>query len=71
MDTLLKILDKAGLDDEHCKKSKRLYQMRTILIDKYIYLMSREEICCELDDISWRTYHRRLNEALMRIKKYI
>ena len=71
MDTLLKILDEAGLDEEHCKKSKRLYQMRTILIDKYVYLMSREEICRELDDMTWRTYHRRLNDALMRIRKFI
>jgi hypothetical protein len=71
MDILLEILDKAGLDEEHCKKSKKLYEMRTILIDKYVYLMSREEICYDLDDISWRTYHRRLNEALLRIKKFI
>jgi uncharacterized secreted protein with C-terminal beta-propeller domain len=71
MDILLEILDKAGLDEEHCKKSKKLYEMRTILIDKYVYLMSREEICYDLDDMSWRTYHRRLNEALLRIKKFI
>ena len=71
MDVLLKILDKAGLDEEHCKKSKKLYEMRTILIDKYIYLMSREEICYDLDDMSLRTYHRRLNDALLRIKKFI
>ena len=71
MDILLEILDKAGLDEEHCKKSKKLYEMRTILIDKYVYLMSREEICYDLDDMSWRTYHRRLNDALLRIKKFI
>ena len=44
---------------------------RTILIDKYIYLMSREEICADLDFISLKTYHRRLNEGLTRLKKFI
>ena len=71
MDILLEILDKAGLDEEHCKKSKKLHQMRTILIDRYIHLMNREEICADLDFISLRTYHRRLNEGLLRIKKFI
>ena len=39
---LIEILDKVGLDEEHCKKSKKLYQIRVILINKYINLMSRE-----------------------------
>lgn len=71
MDNLLEMLDKAGLDEGHCQKSKKLYQVRTILIDKYIYLMSREEICADLDFISLKTYHRRLNEGLTRLKKFI
>ena len=71
MDNLLEILDKAGLDEEHCKKSKKLRQIRTILINKYVYLMSREETCADLDFISLKTYHRRLNEGLLRIKKFI
>ena len=71
MDNLMEILDKAGLDEERCKKSKKLRQIRTILINKYINLMSREETCAELDFISHKTYHRRLNEGLLRIKKFI
>lgn len=71
MDNLMEILDKAGLDEERCKKSKKLRQIRTILINKYINLMSREETCAELDFISLKTYHRRLNEGLLRIKKFI
>ena len=68
---LLEILDKAGLTKEICQKSKKLYQMRTILINKYIYEMSREEICAELDFISLRTYNNRLNDGLKRIRKYL
>ena len=68
---LLVILDKAGLDEEHCRKSKKLYQIRVILINKYINLMSRIETCIELDDMSYGTYHNRLNEGLRRISKYI
>ena len=68
---LIEILDKAGLDEEHCVKSKKLYQIRVILINKYINLMSREETCAELDFISLGTYHSRLNEGLRRISKYI
>lgn len=71
MDNLMEILDKAGLDEEHCKKSRKLRQIRTILINKYINMMSREETCAELDFISLKTYHRRLNEGLLRIKKFI
>ena len=68
---LYEILDKAGLDEEHCLRSKKLYQIRTILINKYINMMSREETCAELDFISLSTYHARLNEGLKRIRKYI
>lgn len=68
---LLEILDKAGLTEEICRKSKKLYQMRTILINKYIYEMSREETCAELDFISLRTYNNRLNDGLKRIRKYL
>lgn len=71
MDNLLDILDKAGLGEEMCRKSKKLYQIRTILINKYINLMSREETCAELDFISLGTYHSRLNEGLKRIRKYL
>lgn len=71
MDDLLEILDKAGLDEEHCRRSKKLHQIRTILINKYINLMSREETCAELDFISLTTYHSRLNEGLKRIRKFI
>lgn len=68
---LYEILDKAGLDEERCLRSKKLYQIRTILINKYINMMSREETCAELDFISLGTYHSRLNEGLKRIRKYI
>ena len=71
MDNLLEILDKAGLDESHCSKSKKLYQIRVILINKYINLMSREETCAELDFISLGTYNNRLNEGLKRIRKFI
>jgi len=73
---LYKILDEAGLSEEDCKKSKKLKQMRIILIDKYEKDMDREEICADIfsygmDYISLSTYHRRLNKALNKIKKYI
>jgi hypothetical protein len=65
---LMELLDKIGLDEEHCRKSRRLYQMRVILIDKYLYGMSREETCIDLnDEISIGTYNNRLNEALLRL----
>ena len=70
-ETLLEILDEAGLTKEICQKSKKLYQMRTILINKYIYEMSREETCAELDFISLRTYNNRLSDGLKRIRKYL
>jgi hypothetical protein len=70
-DDLLSILDKAGLDEERCKKSKELRQIRVILIDSYINLMKREEICAELEFMSLRTYHRRLNVGLAKISKVI
>ena len=71
MDNLLEILDKAGLDEKTCSKSRKLHQVRTILINKYINLMSREETCAELDFISLGTYNSRLREGLKRINKYI
>lgn len=71
MDNLEEILDKAGLSEEMCAKSRKLFQIRTILINKYINLMNREETCAELDFISLNTYHRRLKEGLKRINKYI
>ena len=70
-DDLLSLLDKAGLDEERCRKSKKLRQIRVIMINKYINMMSREETCAELDFISLRTYHRRLNAGLSRISKYM
>lgn len=70
-ENLLEILDKAGLTEEICKKSKKLRQVRTILINKYIYEMSREETCAELDFISLRTYNNRLSDGLKRIRKYL
>ena len=66
---LMSLLDKIGLDEEHCRKSKKLHQIRVILINKYINLMSREETCAERDFISLGTYHYRLNEGLRRISK--
>ena len=68
---LLSILDKAGLDEEHCKKSKKLRQIRTILINRYIYMMRREETCAELEFMSLRTYHRNLNVGLAKISRFI
>lgn len=76
MDNLYEILDKVGLSEEMSDKSKKLKQIRYILINKYINLMDREENCNDLynrglDYISLNTYHRRLTEGLKRIKKYI
>lgn len=71
MENLYEVLDKAGLSEEMCAKSKKLYQIRSILINKYINLMDREECCADLDFISLDTYHRRLREGLKRIKKYL
>ena len=73
---LYKALDKAGLTEENCEKSKKLKQIRIILIDKYLNMMDREEICLDLfnngfEYISLNTYHRRLKEGLKRIEKYI
>ena len=70
-ENLLEILDKAGLTEEICRKSKKLRQVRTIFINKYIYEMSREETCAELDFISLRTYNNRLSDGLNRIRKYL
>lgn len=70
-DNLYDILDKAGLSEEYCFKSKKLMQIRTILINKYIYEMTREETCAELDFISLKTYNNRLNDGLKRIRKYL
>lgn len=68
---LIEILDKAGLDEEHCKKSQELYEIRTILINRYIYLMKREETCADLHFMALRTYHRRLNKGLARISRFV
>lgn len=70
-DRLYEVMDKAGLSEDICKKSKKLYQVRTVLINKYIYEMSREETCAELDFISLRTYTNRLNDGLKRIRKFL
>lgn len=70
-DDLLSLLDKVGLDEERCKKSKRLRQIRIILIDRYTELMKREEVCSELEFMSLRTYHRRLNVGLARLSKLV
>ena len=68
---LYEVLDKAGLSEEICRKSRKLHQVRTVLINKYLYEMSREETCAELDFISLRTYTNRLNDGLKRIRKYL
>jgi hypothetical protein len=70
-DDLLSILDKAGLDEERCKKSKKLRQIRTILINRYTNMMLREETCAELEFMSLRTYHRRLNAGLAKISRFV
>lgn len=76
MDDLYNILDISGLSEELCGKSKKLKQIRHILINKYIHLMDREENCNDLFKrglgyISLNTYHRRLTEGLKRIGKHI
>lgn len=70
-DDLLSILDKAGLDEEHCNKSKKLRQIRIILINRYTNMMLREETCAELEFMSLRTYHRRLNAGLAKISRFV
>lgn len=70
-DNLYDVLDKAGLTEEVSKKSKKVRQMRTIVINKYIHEMSREETCAELDFISLKTYNNRLNDALKRMRKFL
>jgi hypothetical protein len=57
------MLENTKLSKANVKRSKKLYIMRTILIDKYINRMSREEICAELDFISLSTYTDYLREA--------
>lgn len=52
----LEMLGKTKLSEENSSRSKKLRMMRTILIDKYINKMSREEICAELNFISLSTY---------------
>ena len=59
----LEKLEETKLSKANSKRSKKLYVMRKILIDKYINKMSREEICAELDFISLRTYTNYLGEA--------
>ena len=70
-DNLYDVLDKAGLTEEVSQKSKKVRQMRTIVINKYIHEMSREETCAELDFISLKTYNNRLNDALKRMRKFL
>lgn len=65
------LLDKCGLTEEKANKSKKVKIMRMIIIYKYIYDMSREEICAELDFISLSTYNRYLLKSLNKLKKYI
>ena len=59
----LEMLETTKLSKANSKRSKKLLIMRTILIDKYINRMSREEICAELDFISLSTYTDYLREA--------
>lgn len=56
-------LEETKLSKANSKRSKKLFIMRKILIDKYINKMSREEICAELDFISLSTYTAYLGEA--------
>lgn len=57
-------LEQTILTEDNAKRSKKIKYMRTIIIDKYIYNMSREEICSECDFISLRTYTKYLHKAL-------
>ena len=59
----IEMLETTKLSKANSKRSKKLFIMRTILIDKYINRMSREEICAELDFISLSTYTDYLKEA--------
>ena len=59
----LEKLEETKLSKANSKRSKKLFIMRKILIDKYINKMSREEICAELDFISLSTYTDYLKEA--------
>ena len=59
----LEKLEETKLSKANSKRSKKLFIMRKILIDKYINKMSREEICAELDFISLSTYTAYLGEA--------
>ena len=77
-DNIMELLDRAGLTKELSYKSKKIYQMRTILICKYIHCMNREESCLfmyeEREDygyISLRTYTNILNKALARLNKIL
>lgn len=70
LETLEDILDCANLTEENAQKSKKINYMRTIILDKYIYEMNRNEICIELD-ISWKTYDRYYAKALQKLNKFI
>ena len=67
----LEMLGKTKLSEENSSRSKKLRMMRTILIDKYINKMSREEICAELNFISLSTYTTYLREAKKVIKSHL
>lgn len=59
----LEMLETTKLSKANVRRSKKLNIMRTILVDKYINKMNREEICAELDFISLTTYTNYLREA--------
>lgn len=59
----LEKLENTKLSKANSHRSRKLKIMRTILIDKYINKMNREEICAELDFISLTTYTNYLREA--------
>ena len=67
---ILEMLDKCGLDEENCKKSKRLKQMRDAIYYFYYLECTVEECCCNMEYISIKTFNNIKNKALYKIGEY-
>lgn len=67
---VLEMLDKCGLDEENCKKSKKLKQMRDAIYYFYYLECTVEECCCNMEYISRKTFNNIKNKALYKIGEY-
>ena len=67
---ILEILDECGLDEETCKKSKKLKQMRDSIYYFYYLECTIEECCCNMKYISRKTFNNIKNKALYKIGEH-